>query len=188
MSTRVRICVASIAIGLMVVSCGGGDGDQGLGDEGSPSVTADAGGNQGGGDADTAASGQAGPPTHTADPGQAWAEVDGQRLEYMAADSQHYSCEVMSDRITINYQTADGHDLNLQASILDGNWVGNLTFKPGGGEVEVSYGATLGFDPGTLGIGDEAVSYEGTVSRVEDFDVVNAQETQATIAVNCAGG
>lgn len=39
---------------------------------------------------------------------------------------------------------------------------------------------------GELGLGDGVMSFEGTASRVEDFDVANATDVAIKIAVNCA--
>ena len=146
---------------------------------------------QASGDVDSADQGSSGgseigPVTQTADPSTGWVEVDGKRYEFEAFGSVHYSCELLDDRITVNFQqTTSGSDFLLQGSVVNGEWSANLTFAPGEGE-QVSYGATIGFDPGTLGLGDQALSYEGTVNRVEDFDITNAEEMQATMAVNCA--
>ncbi|MDH5423190.1 MAG: hypothetical protein OEY55_15425, partial [Acidimicrobiia bacterium] len=97
-----------------------------------------------------------------------------------------YMCDVMEDRITINFQqTTSENTFSVQGSVFNGQWNATINFAPSGA-TQVSYGASIGFDPGTAGFGDRAFSYEGTMSRVEDFDIVNAQEVPATIAVNCA--
>lgn len=178
--------VLAVAIGLTIGACGGGGDDSGdLGEDvfggvGESSDDAEP-EDQGSGGAT-----EIGPVTQTADPSSGWVEVDGERYEFSAFGSTHYSCELLEDRITVNFQqTTAGHDLTLQGSVLNGQWTANLTFVPEG-ETQVNYGATIGFDPGRFGIGEEAVSYEGTVARVEDFDVQNTQEMQAVIAVNCA--
>lgn len=142
------------------------------------------------GDTDPAQSGSAGgevgPVTETADPSTGWFETGGARYEFAAIGSVNYVCDVLEDRVTINFQqTTSGSQLTVQGSVLDGTWTGNLTFSPGE-ETQVSYGATIGFDPGTLGLGGDALSYSGSMSRVEDFDVQTAEEVQGTLAVNCA--
>jgi len=171
---------------ILVAGCGGGDADD-LGEKvfgGIDPSSAASGSDQG---QETSGSAEVGPVTQTADPSMGWVEVDGQRFDFEAFGSTHFRCEILPDRITINFQqTATGNDLTFQGSIVDGNWLGSFTFSPSANDKQVSYGATLGSDPGTLGIGEQAISYEGTLRRVEDFDIVNAQDTQATIAVNCA--
>jgi hypothetical protein len=178
--------VLVVAIGLMIGACGGGGDEAGdLGDD----VFGDVGESSGDvepGDQDSGGATEIGPVTQTADPGTGWVEVDGERYEFEAFGATHYRCELLDDRITVNFQqTTSGHDLTLQGSLLNGQWNASLTFVPAG-ETQVNYGATIGFDPGRFGIDEEAVSYEGTVARVEDFDVQNAQEMQAVIAINCA--
>ncbi|MFZ0014839.1 MAG: hypothetical protein WAL25_12080, partial [Acidimicrobiia bacterium] len=104
--------------------------------------------------------------------------------DFEAAGSIHFACEVSDDQITINFQqTTSGSDFLLQGRVMNGQWNASLTFAPGE-ENQVSDGAGIGVDPGTLGLGDQALSYEGRVSRVEDFDIQNAEDTQAVIAIN----
>lgn len=173
----------AVAIALTIGACGGGDGDTGgLGED----VFGDVGEASGDVESDDQGATEVGPVTQTADPSTGWVEVDGERYEFAAFGSTNYRCELAEDRITINFQqTVSGHDFTLQGGVLDGQWNANLTFVPSG-DSQVNYGATIGFDPGNFGIDGEAISYEGTLSRVEDFDVANAQETQGAIAVNCS--
>ncbi|MEA2001496.1 MAG: hypothetical protein U9N84_06380 [Actinomycetota bacterium] len=183
-----RSLTVLITLGLNLAACGGGGDDAGgLGEQvfGGVDPSSDETGAEDNEGSSSAA--QVGPVTQTADASTGWVEVDGQRFDFEAFGSTHYSCELLPDRITINFQqTTTGNDLTLQASILNGEWIGNFTFAPTDPDKQVSYGATLGSDPGTLGIGEQAISYDGTFRRVEDFDIQNAQDVQATIAVNCA--
>ncbi len=183
------------AIAVLVGACGGGDsGDLGASDDSAPSDDPVSGDQQSSGEdassgAVQGASGAAvaGPLTQMADPGVGWVEADGQRFDFTPFGSVHHSCEVLSDRITINFQqTTSGNDLTFQGALVDGGWIGSFTFSPALSGTSVSYGASLGFDPGTLGIGDQALSYEGTLNRVEDYDILNAEAVPATIAINCA--
>jgi hypothetical protein len=128
--------------------------------------------------------GEAGPLTGTADPGQAVVEVEGEQIVYEAAGSLFYTCEVAADRITINYQTPEGHDFNLQASDQGDGWIGSISFNPAEGDAIVGYGAQIPTD-GTLGLGDNAISFDGTASRIEDFDFETQRDVQASIVVNC---
>ena len=175
----------AMAVALMIAACGGGvDDGGGLGEdvfEGIGEVSGDV------ETEDQGASGgtEIGPVTQTADPATGWVEVDGQRYEFEAFGSTHYSCELVEDRITINFQqTTSGSDFTLQGGVVNGQWNASLTFVPGD-DNQVTYGASIGFDPGTLGIDDHAISYEGNMKRVEDFDIANAQDVQGTFAVNC---
>jgi hypothetical protein len=175
----------AIAVTLTIAACGGGTDDGGglgedvfggIGEASSDVETEDQG--SGGGT-------EIGPVTQTADPSTGWVEVDGERFEFEAFGSTHYSCELLEDRITINFQqTTTGSDFTLQGGKVNGQWNASLTFAPSEAN-SVTYGASVGFDPGTLGIDDQAISYEGNMKRVEDFDIVNAQDVQGTVAVNC---
>lgn len=176
----------AMALLLTIAACGGdADDEGGLGED----VFADIG--QASGDVDPGDGGSAGAteigaPTQTADPSSGWVEVDGQRYDFAALGSTHFRCDVMEDGITINFQqTTSENDFSVQGGLVNGQWNASVNFAPSG-QSQITYGASIGFDPGTAGIGDQAFSYEGTMSRVEDFDIVNAQEVQATIAVNCA--
>jgi hypothetical protein len=179
---------AAASLALIVIACGGGDdgvadtvGD-GLGEEVFEGV------GQASGDVVSEESGsvEVGPVTQTADPSTGWVEVDGERHELAAVGSVNFRCEVLDDRITVNFQqTTSGSDLTLQGSVFDGRWNASLTFAPEDAS-QASYGATIGLDTGTLGIGTNEISYEGPMNRVEDFDLQNATEVEGSLAVNCA--
>lgn len=179
---RLRVVAALV---LLIAACGGGssESDQ-LGDEVFGGV-GEASGDVDPGDGGSSGATDIGPVTQTADPSTGWVEVDGERYEFEAFGSTHYRCDLSDDQVAINFQqTTSGSDFLLQGGVMNGQWNANLTFAPSS-ENQVSYGASIGFDQGTFGIDDQGISYEGTVSRVEDFDVVNAQDVEATIAVNC---
>lgn len=174
---------AGAILALFVSACGGGAGFDALPDDftdaGSDTVP---GGEDFSSDPSNPA-GEAGPVTLDAEPAQAWVEVEGQRIEYGISDIQHYSCNVGDDQITINFQTADGQNLLIQGGDLGQGWILNLTFTSRDVN-NVSYGGTLPGD-GSLGLGDDALSFEGTVQRVEDFDLANATDVDVRLAVNC---
>lgn len=123
--------------------------------------------------------------TLTADPGSAYAEVDGERFVYEAAGSLGYTCEIGADAIRINFQTPEGQDLSAQVVRSGDGWTGQLTFTSAEGG-QVQYSAVVDRGSGTLGVSDEALSYEGTADRIEDFDLLNATPVPARVAVNCA--
>ncbi len=100
--------------------------------------------------------------------------------------SQSYRCEVGDDVLTINFQTADGHDLLIQGSPQAEGWVANITFKSADDENNVQYSANIPADVDAFGLSDTEFSFEGTVSRMEDFDPSTVEDLPATIAVNCA--
>lgn len=171
--------VAAPLIGLGMAGCGG---DAAPDEPSLPEAAEEAAGAEpaGGGGQVTL-----GTPTLTAEPGAAWAEVDGSRLEYTAAGSVNYVCDIGPDRIQVNFQTNEGQNLLLQAALQGGAWVGQLTFAPAGGEsVQYSAGLPDGADP--MVIGEDALSFEGTVSKVVDYDLANATDTRASVAINCA--
>lgn len=178
----------AVALGVLltIAACGGGSSD---GDSLGEDVFGGIG--QASGDVETGDQGseggtEIGPLAQTADPSSGWVEVDGQRYEFEAVGSTHYRCDLTEDQVSINFQqTTSGSDFTFQGGIVNGQWNASLNFVPAE-ENQISYGASVGFDPGTFGIGDQAISYEGTVSRVEDFDLTNAQDMQATVAINCS--
>ena len=186
-----QVGVLAVLAALIIAGCGGG------GQVASP-VSGGGGGevaspvNGGGSDpaaGDQQAGGQGGStvgaPTLSADPGSAWAEVDGTRLEYMSSGGVAYECTVADDRVIINFQTPDGHDLLVQGAPQADGWILNLNFKPGRGD-KVTYGTTSTRGDGTFGVGDGAISYEGKVDRIEGVDIANATKVDARVAVNCA--
>ena len=188
-----------VAAALVVVACGGGDdtaddtaGDaSGGGDAAtdSPPLPTDA--NADGSDddpgGDTAGSGTGngavvrGEPTLTADPGTASAEVGGERSDYAAAGSINVDCIVTDEQVAINFQTPEGHDFVAQGAPLDGDWFVSMTFAPGGNSDR--YGADSASGGGVFTVGDGTLSYEGVVSRVVDFDITNAEDVDAQVAV-----
>ncbi len=176
--------IVVISIALLITACGGG-GDGGAGEEVFEGV-GEASGDVGSGDGGATAAVEVGSVTQTADPGTGWVEVDGTRYDFEAAGSVHFRCEVSEDQIVINFQeTTSGSDFLLQGGVINGNWNASLTFVPGEEDL-ISYGATVGVDPGTMGLDEQAFSYEGTLSRVEDYDIQNAEDVEGVVAVNCA--
>jgi hypothetical protein len=73
----------------------------------------------------------------------------------------------------------------VQAGLQGERWVGNATFKAGDGE-NVQYGAQIPSDAMPLLVGTDSLSFEGTVTRIEDFDAANPTTVDASFAVNCA--
>ena len=177
---------------LVATACGGGDSSDSREPKDNSGTTTQSSGNSDGGsndgsspDGSSDGSVAVGAPTVDAEPGMTWAEVDGERIEFLANGSLHYECAVGADRVVINYQTGEGHDFSLNAALQEGGWLGNITFKPGG-SVNVQYGATIPLDADSFGLADSALSYEGAVQKIEDFDIANAENLSARIAVNCA--
>jgi hypothetical protein len=195
-SVRVIFLLGLVPLLLIVLAaCGGGDDDGETGPDGSSGQTSsssDGGGGSSdasgtGGSSDDGSSGgtTVGAPTLDADPGMTWAEVEGQRIEYRANGSLHYECTVDDERVLINYQTAEGNDFSLNAALQGGSWIGNITFKPDG-DGNIQYGATIPDDADVFGLGDGALSFEGTVDKITDRDIMNPETVDAQIAVNCS--
>lgn len=175
---------------LGAIACTSGNSVSGPGDSEAPNNSGSM--EPSAGDSGEAASGSSsdaevvvGSPTIESDPGMTWAEVNGERIEFLANGSQHYECTVGPDRVTINYQTGEGNDFLLNAAMQGGGWLGNLTFAPGG-EGNVQYSASIPNDAESFGLGNDALSYEGSVQKIKDFDMANAEIMSAQIAVNCA--
>lgn len=185
------IAVAATLV-LMLGACGGSDddADDGSGGEGDPASTAAPLADGGGADAAASADQVNGvigtdQPTLTADPGTAYAEVDGGRIVYESAGSLYYTCEIGPDNLHVNFQTADGNDLSIQAGRAGGGWAGQFSFRSAA-EGTTQYSVVFGQSAGTLGVGDGALSYEGTADRIVDFDLANAEEVEVDVAVSCA--
>jgi hypothetical protein len=181
-----NVCLPVLAL-VALAGCGGGGVDEAAGDAtGTPTQSVSLA---------TSAPGAGGPgvpandgsatPTLSAEPGQAWAEVDGERLVYDSSRSLYFTCDVGSDMIVVNFQTAHGHDLSIQAAPQAGSWIGQMFFKPGGPD-SIVYSTRLGSGDGVLGVADGELSYVGTVTRVEGSDLATAQDLDAEVAVNCS--
>ena len=124
-------------------------------------------------------------PTLTTEPGTAYAEVGGSRLTYSSTGSLAYFCDIAADRVQINFQTNEGNDLLIEAALQGEDWIGRASFKAADGE-NVQYGAQIPADAMPLVVGAESLSFEGSVTRIEDFDAANPTTVDATLAVNCA--
>ena len=168
-----------ISLVVVLAACGGGAGDDssasGANDgEGTPF--------EGIGEA---ASGtdllQAGPVTATADPGQAWVEVEGQRMQFSSADSTFSECIINEQQLSVLYQVP-GAELRLNGLLLPDGWNLSLNLIPPGQD-GVTYGGSL--RSGSLGIDGETLSFEGPVDRIEGQDVANASKVDATLAAHC---
>jgi len=181
-----RLVVAVSVTALAVAACAGGDLDDASDQS---SVTPDVESNPEGRPDDQQTGGSAGsvgPVTATADPGQAWVEVDGERIVFEASGSQHYSCDVERDGFTVHYKIFEGHNLSFSASNQGDGWSGRVFFTSDG-PGNIRYSAVLPGD-GSLGLDDGAVSYEGTVERMEDVDPSTATDLDARVAANCDFG
>ena len=192
---RSKSVAVAAALVLMLGACGGGDDDAddvaGSNDPAPATQPADDSGGaddgtappaDNGGDAGVAGTDQ---PALSADPGTAYADVDGDRIVYESAGSLYYTCEIDADNVQVNFQTAEGQDLSIQAGRDSSGWRGQLTFKAAGGG-NTQYSVVFAQSSGTFGVGDGALSYQGGADRIVDFDPTNAEEVEASIAVNCA--
>lgn len=176
-----------LVLGLLLAACGGDDdGGQSPFDPNPTSAPENGGNDDGEDNGGGAATGDAGEVTLTTEPGQAVVVVDGETIEYMAAGSQSYRCEVGDDVLTINFQTAGGHNLLIQGTRQANGWVGNFGFKSADHENNVQFSGSIPANADSFGLGDNQLSFEGTVSRMEDFDPSTVEDLPATIAVNCA--
>lgn len=171
--------VSGLLVGLCLAACGG-DADDADADGGGTTTSEES------PPADQATGEvREGDPPLTADPATAWVDVDDGRLTYESAGSLAYVCDIGDDRIQVNFQTAEGQDLLLQAVRQGDSWTGRLAFQQGGG-ANLQYSATLPADAAPLVIGEDSLSFEGSVSRVEDFDAAGATRVPAAVAVSCA--
>lgn len=176
----------ALAAGSALAACGGGgdsDDNGPFGGFGGPTATPDD-----DGDAPEQDSSDGGPEL-TANPSEAWAEVEGERLIYNASGSVHYVCDIGNELVQVNFQTAEGRDFLIQLTRQGNDWVGSLLFKPGG-PGNVQFSAILPADADELGVRGGTLSFRGIVGRLENFDISTERDVDADIAVNCesAGG
>ena len=131
-----------VAAALLVASCSGDDGDtsEPADDETtaqSASVDSLPVGSVPADDADTEA--DAGSeaatidPAAMPDPAEAVLTVDGETIMYAPPDpddTRLFTCDLGTERITVNLQTPDGHDLLVQVAVVDtGEWAGSIVAK-----------------------------------------------------------
>ena len=122
---------------------------------------------------------EAGAVTVTADPGQGWVEVEGQRLEFSAASGDPYECLITDENLSIIYRTVEGAELRLSGLLLPEGWNLSLTIlAPDLDDYRVSLRS------GTFGVDGDSLSYEGTVEKVENGVTVAQEEVR--MAANCA--
>lgn len=190
---RTTLIFGLVTIGLLFAACGGDDDDSGQppfspsNDDPTSEANGNGNGDSTGDNGGQGGSGEAGELTVTTEPGRASVVVDGQAIEYGGGTgSIYYTCEIGEETIVVNFQTADGHDLLIQGGLQATGWVANISFKSADDENNVQYGATIPTNADSFGLGDNALSFEGTVSRMEDFDPSTSEDLPATIAVNCA--
>jgi len=116
-------------------------------------------------------------------PGQARVEVDGNVHVLRASGSVYFTCEVGAERITVNFQETDSGSLSIQGGVLDGEWSGNVTFAPTGLD---NYGG--GINGGEVAVGEDALTFTGTLAYRSLSDPTNTRDAEASIAVNCDTG
>lgn len=116
-------------------------------------------------------------------PGQARIEVDGEAYVLQPSGSVSFTCEVDPEKITINYQQTSGGELTIQASMLDGEWLGNLTFAPTGLD---NYGGQVSSE--ALAVEAGAMTFTGTVTHRSLSSPTDTREVEAVMAVNCGSG
>jgi hypothetical protein len=191
-----RVLPIALAVVLVAASCAGGDADTSpfaAGGEAGASPPAAAGDavpgstEEGGGSEGVSGSGGVSGSdriSFDAAPATAYAEVDGERFVYEAVGSIYYTCEISPDTIRVNFQTPDGQNLSIQAGLDDIGWSGQFAYGSRG-EFNTQYSVALSRGPGILGVIDGALSYEGVADRIEDYDVLNAEEVNTQVAVNC---
>jgi hypothetical protein len=114
-------------------------------------------------------------------PGEARVEVDGNAYVLRASGSINFDCAAGSDEIRVNYQQTDQGDLTFQARVVNGEWLGNITFVNGND----NYGGTLTQGGAELALGTNAVIYTGTMTHRTYSDPADTRDVEATVAVNC---
>jgi hypothetical protein len=177
-----RAGTAALVAAVLVAGCGGGDDGPSIGDA-LEAADDDAAAVDGGGAPDGGEITSLDEPQLTTDPGTAYAEVDGGRIEYSSADSLHHRCEVGADRIDVNFQTAEGQDLLVQMSRDAETWRGSFVFQEAGSDE--AYSVDTSTAAGTFGVTDGAMSYEGDAGRTDRADPMQVEDVDASVAVNC---
>jgi hypothetical protein len=196
MGKRLMALTSAFAMALFAAACSDRGSDDGKPSVDSTSSTSDAPptpdsseveptSDSGGDPEPTRGSGNTEDLSVSAAPGQAVVDVDGKNIVYESAGSSNYTCDIDSERIQVNFQTAEGHDLLIQGGLINGELRANITFTEGGDELNRNHSASSPND-GELQIGDDALRYEGTVAILEDFDIETSRDVDAGIEVNCA--
>jgi hypothetical protein len=116
-------------------------------------------------------------------PSEARVEVDGQVYLLQASGSVHFGCEVGADQVRVNFQQTEAGDLSIQGGVLNGEWSGQVTFAPTGLD---NYGG--GIRGNEVAVGEDAMTYSGTLTYRSFSDPTTTREVEASIAVNCATG
>lgn len=168
---------AALSLAMLLAACGGGGA---LGDA-VPGNDEDGEGTPFEGIGDAANSVQllqAGPLTETADSGDVWVEVDGQRLEFTDTDSEVLDCIVNDEQLSIIYR-GDGSEVRLSGLLLPDGW--NLQLTVDSGDEQLLNGAAL--RSGTLGLDDASLSYGGPADVMEGGEI--ASQPDVTFAANC---
>jgi hypothetical protein len=163
-----------VAVAIALSGCGGGKGN-GAAEDGSSFGTNP-------GETSTADTGSVElDPSTLPPPGHARVEVDSQVYMPAASGSIHFDCEVGADEIRVNFQQTDEGDLTFQARVLNGAWLGNVTFVNG----DNNYGGSLTDGGQELTIGTSAVTYTGSMTHRTYSDPTDTREVEAVVAVNC---
>jgi hypothetical protein len=172
---RAKLGAVLAAVTMAVVGCGGG----GDGAEDASLFETDT--------VETDTVSTSSPEPATLDPGslpplgEARVDVDGETFSLRPGGSIYFTCEISADRITVNYQQTESGDLSFQAGLLDGEWLGNVTFAMG----DDNYGGTLPRSGEGLAVGTGAMTYTGTLTHRTYSDPSETREVEAVIAVNC---
>lgn len=172
-----------VGVALFAAACGGGTDGLELPDPASADTSGQVGDSSGGDQSNSSGATELGSVTQTADPTTGWIEIEGARYDMSAVGTVNYECVIAEDRTSINFQTNGENSMTIQGSNQTGEWFLSLTFAPGD-ETNVQYGGSL-TETGMVGAEDNALSFEGDVEKVVDYDVMNATDVPATIAVNC---
>jgi hypothetical protein len=119
-------------------------------------------------------------------PGEAKVEVDGNSFVYLQSESlenQHFSCDVSSDAIVVNFQTPEGHSLMIQVGLQDsGVWFGSIVASTR--DSDRTYQSTS--QDGMFAIEGTSLLYSGPFTyrtRQNPGDFIDAG--QGSIAVTC---
>lgn len=187
-----RIAWGFVVVSMLIAACGGIDdiadqiedaSSQGGGAGSDSGGASDGGSDDGGSGADLGVS-AVDTVNATADAGTAFVEVDGQRFVYTSAEAVGFRCEISGDQAQVGFQTADGDNLSFRANRQGDAWDGQMTIGSRE-DFTTEYMGGLFDRTGTLGATEGALSYEGTIDRVVDRDVMNAEETDIVVAINC---
>lgn len=121
-------------------------------------------------------------------PAEAVLTVDGETIMYAPddpSDTRLFTCDLGAAAITVNMQTADGHDLLVQVAALDtGEWAGSVVGKSR--DSDRNYQGTRTYAADAFAVDGRYMVFVGPFEYYLDGDPANFMDAgEGRIAVTC---